>query len=202
MLADWTLLKPLGCFAFTDESWIEIGGTQRRQKITQPGNSNPYDYVVPLYKLLFSLTLSARVTIGYKGSLFIWEKECSEERAKNIEELWKENDDKRERIADKRRKSLVQGSMEYQELEVKNAKIREYNHIKESIAPRKRSRRPKWEFGEEKLSRSARERFDWFMYRKEVLHRLVYPFLQKVKEEKGMDIWLVEDNAGNYTQAA
>ncbi|RPA94430.1 hypothetical protein L873DRAFT_1701488, partial [Choiromyces venosus 120613-1] len=50
--------------------------------------------------------------------------------------------------------------------------------------------------------RSAGEGFDWFMYRKEVLHPLVYPFLKKVQEEKEMDIWLIEDNAGNHTQAA
>ncbi|RPB06101.1 hypothetical protein L873DRAFT_1839567 [Choiromyces venosus 120613-1] len=63
-------------------------------------------------------------------------------------------------------------------------------------------RQPEWEFGEEIPTRSAGEGFDWFMYHKEVLHPLVYPLLAKVQEEKGKDIWLIEDNAGNHTQAA
>jgi len=59
-----------------------------------------------------------------------------------MEELGKENEDKRERIPDKRRKLLVQGTRGYQEPEEKKAKIREYNQVKKPTAPWKRPRYP------------------------------------------------------------
>ncbi|RPB05808.1 hypothetical protein L873DRAFT_546366 [Choiromyces venosus 120613-1] len=43
---------------------------------------------------------------------------------------------------------------------------------------------------------------DWWMYRKEVLHKRLYPFVQHIKETGRNMMWLYEDNVGNHTKAA
>ena len=200
--ADWALNFPIEALAFTDELWIEIDGTRGRQKITRPRGSNPYDFVVPSDKPLFTLMLSACVSLGHKGTLYIWEKETKEERIVNAQELQAENEAKAQLVAEKRKRATQPGTEEYEFLQEKNKKIKEYNAQRKPGEPRKRCRIPKWEFGEEIRERSAGEGFDWFMYRKDVLHPLVYPFLEAVSKARQMPIWLIEDNAGNHTQAA
>lgn len=49
-------------------------------------------------------------------------------------------------------------------------------------------RRPAWEFKEEMGERSLGAGFDWFIYRKNVLHALAYPLLQTIQQEREIDI--------------
>ena len=43
---------------------------------------------------------------------------------------------------------------------------------------------------------------DWFLYRNPVLQERVFPFIERIQEEKDCQCWLVEDKAGNHTAAA
>jgi len=155
--ADWALNFPIEAFAFTNESWFEIGGTRGQQKITPSRGSNPYDFVVPSDKPLFTLMLSACVSLGHKDTLYIWEKETKDETIVNAQELQAENEAKAQRVAEKRKQATQPGTEEYEFLPEKNKKIKEYNAQRKPGEPRKRCRIPKWEFGEEIRERSAGE---------------------------------------------
>lgn len=200
-LADWALQQPMESFAYIDESWIEIGRSRSHRNVTRPKGSNPYDFVIQETPPAFSLMVAACISLGYKSKLYIWEKETPEERAVNARELSDENTKKQQQMIQHRSQARIPGTIEYNILQQKNELIKAYNTTKQPDEPRKMLRRPEWEFKEEIGHRSAGEGFDWFIYRKHVLHQLAYPLIEKIQHERGIRVWLVEDNAGCHTAA-
>ena len=101
--ADWALNVLIEVFAYiyTDKFWIKIEGTQGRQKIMCLHGSNHYDLILSSYKFLFTLMLFTCVSLGHKGTLYIWEKETKKESIANAEKLKAENEAKAQQIAEK-----------------------------------------------------------------------------------------------------
>ena len=202
-LVDWGLAQPIESFVFSDEMIFEVGAPRRLRNITRQKGEDPYASAIQdKQKSGLSIMVSGSITLGFKGPLWVWVKETQEERSANNELLQRENAEKIQRMHQRRENAKIPGTPEYQYLEALNRNIAEYNANRGPNDPRRMPRRPYWEFSEEIRGRSTGGGLDWFLYRKEILHDYLYPFIERIQAETRRHCWLVEDNAGNHTTAA
>ncbi|RPA88774.1 hypothetical protein L873DRAFT_1784800 [Choiromyces venosus 120613-1] len=88
-------------FVYSDEMMLEVGAPRGRKKITRQKGEDPYQ--LPIHDKKkgneFSIMISASISLGYKGPIWIWVKETPEERRENAEQLRQENIHTAEQVA-------------------------------------------------------------------------------------------------------
>lgn len=194
------------CFAFSDESFFEINVPRKKAKITRPKGANPYNYAQHEYPKPagWRLMVWGCIAYGYRGPLFIWEKETPDEKAYYDKMVKIENQAKKERQLERQKQARKEGTEEHKILNEINANVRRLDTVDPLPSGRHRQkRRPEWEFKEIIIDRNNRDAggIDWILYREKILRPLLYPFLQQVERETGREMWLVEDNAGSHSAA-
>ncbi|RPA92838.1 hypothetical protein L873DRAFT_1847517 [Choiromyces venosus 120613-1] len=101
-LVNWALAQPIESFVYSDEMMLEVGAPHgSRKKITRQKGEDPYQ--LPIHDKKkgngFSIMISASISLGYKGPIWIWVKETPEERRENAEQLQQENIRTAEQVA-------------------------------------------------------------------------------------------------------
>ncbi|PWW73504.1 hypothetical protein C7212DRAFT_347335 [Tuber magnatum] len=203
-LVNWALAQLIESFVYSDEMILEVGTPWSRKKITRQTGEDPYQLLIHNNKKGngFSIMISASISLGYKGPIWIWVKETPEERRENAKKLQQENIRTAERVAQLLANATIPGTLEYNYIQALNHEIDHYNEYYGPNNSCRLCRHPYWEFGKETHMRSTDGGMDWFMYRKHVLQDQVYPFITQIQQEMGRQCWLAEDNAGNHTAAA
>lgn len=183
-------------FVFTDETWVEIGGVRREQKVSRPRRANPYDYCRPKKRTAIRVMFWGSIAYGYKGPYHIWTKETKEEKDYFDTMVAKERQVNREIVDSCRNNALIPGTEENRILqEIHNEVV----NGPRTATGRQRPRPPPqwiWKYDKTIKRQSTEGGIDWIRYREIVLYPLIYPFLRLIKmDNPNQEIWLVEDNA-------
>ena len=138
---------------------------------------------------------------GYKSTGYVWEKESEEEKKKNDRVVEEERLCDRVMVDEKRRRALIAGTAEYQELQEIHNKI--VNGPRTAAGRQYPPPPPERVWKYRKIERKGTAGgIDWLRYREYIFYPLLYPFLRQIKNDNPeKEVWLVEDNAPGHRGA-
>ncbi|RPB07500.1 hypothetical protein P167DRAFT_579187 [Morchella conica CCBAS932] len=144
-LVDRAIGIPANCWIFSDECFIEVNAQSKNRhgRITRPVGSNPYDYAHHRVKepAGAKFMIWSCISFGYRGPLFIWEKETNEERQFYDDIVNRENNEKKERQITQQRLATQPGTEEYRILSDINEHIKQLDQASPLPSSRSRQKR-------------------------------------------------------------
>ena len=191
-------------FVFSDEMYVENGQARGPRKTTMPIGANSNKYASPLPPKSFRYMFWGAFCYGYGCIYHVWEAESKDDRQKSKDKLAEENRQSGYKVQKRRQNARIPGTDEHRILQELNANVRHMDRIDPLPSGRRRQlRRPEWEFKHtEKKRESQRGGIDWYAYRESILWPKLYPYVERIQQETGKKVWLVEDNASLHTKAA
>ncbi len=141
--------------------------------------------------------------------MHIWDVETTVEKEKHKVALEVENTSTRAEVEQQRTLAKQPGTEEHRELAEINANIERFNvqrrtegHKRQHGFKRKRVAEQVWKFQD--IQRGQKNTsIDWFLYREKVLVSKLYDYYKKAQyKHPDVEVWLVEDNAGEHTKAS
>ena len=202
-------------FIFSDETYIEIGGSPRKkQKVSRFVGASAELYAVAQPPVQFCIMLWGACCEDERVERFAhcWVlPETAEQKQDHKEEFRKENLERAEYAEWQRKQAIIPETDEYVELQQVNDRINQYNvtviarngEVKSKYGKgMKRFMTPRRLFVYEELTRGEGGGIDWFLYRKYILRPHLYFYYLAIRElNPDRKIYLVEDGAGAHVKA-